>query len=234
MNANLRSLLLAALCLAAPLAPRAALADGAPEEFYQPRAEIKDDALRGVIGLVTVGMGPEPRGELPVYQPEHDGSWQLVGSLPLEQTRAISGFDDGIDSVRRYPVMEKRGDYVLAVTDARTGERVWIREHEWRGPEDYVVFNALEEAFVGSGVDVLALSRAERAALYRAPSARARSRETAMEPPLDALRVMRVQGDFAQVGLFKGLEEDLEPVGWIRIRDEHGLLVAWPVMTDDC
>jgi len=226
---------LSVLCLGAALLPCVAKAQGEfAEEFYQPRAEIRDAALKGVIGLVTVGMGPEPRSELPVYEVGPEGHFRLAGSLPLEQTRAISGLDDGIDSVRRFPVVARRGEYLLAVVDARSGERAWIREHEWRGPEDYVLFNTLEEAFLGAGVDVLALSREARAPLYRAPSPKARSADTAMEPPLDALRVMRMQGDFAQVGISRGVEEDPEPVGWIRIRDDKGLLVVWPVMTDDC
>jgi hypothetical protein len=235
MNTNpLRCLLTALLLAAAVLAPGLARADGAPEEFYQPRTDIRDDALRNVIGVATVGMGPEPRGELPVYQPDAEGEFELVGSLKLDETRAVSGWDGEVDSVRRFPVLEKRGEFLLAVTDVCSNERVWIREHEWRGPEDFVIYNELETAFVGSGVDVISISRAEEAALYRAPSPDAREGSTGMEPPLDALRVMRVQGDFAQVGLFRGLEEDPEPVGWVRIRDDHGLLMAWPVMTDDC
>jgi hypothetical protein len=229
-----RCLLTALLVAAAALAPATARADEFAEEFYQPRTDIRDDALRDVLGVATVGMGPEPRSELPVYQPGADGEFELVGSLPLDDTRAISGWDGEVESVRRYPVVEKRGAFLLAVTDVRTGERVWIREHEWRGPEDFVIYDELETAFVGAGVDIISLSRAEEAALYRSPSPEAREGTTAMQPPLDALRVMRVQGDFAQVGLFRGLEEDPEPVGWIRIRDDHGVLMAWPVMTDDC
>lgn len=234
MNAkSLRPFLLSSLLLAGALAPRAAFAGAEPEEFYQPRAEIRDEALRGVIGVVTIGMGPEPRGELPTYAPRRDG-FELVGALTLDQMHAISGADEEVASVRRFPVLARRGEYLLTVVDVRSNTRVWIREHEWRGPEDFVIFDDLERALVGASVDVLALSRGGTPKLYRAPSPSARVTRRAPPPPMEALRVMRVEGDFAQVGLFRGLGEEFEPVGWVRIRDERGLLVAWPIPTDDC
>jgi hypothetical protein len=173
---------------------------------------------------------------MPLYQLRDDGGFERVGARRQDELQPVDDFDGGGLLVRWFPVIERRGDFLLTVIDARTDERAWIREHGLDDGGQDVFFSPLEDALVGRYLDVTLLRDGPSVALYRAPSSSARLTPREARRRLSSggthLRVLRVEGDFALLDGEDG--EDLQPVGWVRIRDERGLLVVWPEWVSGC
>jgi hypothetical protein len=47
-------------------------------------------------------------------------------------------------------------------------------------------------------------------------------------------RILKVQGNFVQVGEMTDLDQDLAPVGWVPLSDDTGVLLIWPVFAPMC
>jgi hypothetical protein len=228
--------------LVAPLAH----ADLPHETFYLSREEISDEALRGVIGIAFIRSIPDPdqqppTGELTCFTPDGD-TFEPDGSILLKEARAISGWDGDTESVRKFPVVERRGNYLHVVIDARTNERVWLSEVQEaeQGPDvEFLSFDSEEWSW--SGISLFFLAPTGETRLYGAPRLDSRSHLLSPAYPLrkngevvHSPRIMGAKGDFMQLGIIVELALPLEPVGWVPITDEDGLLLIWPIYAPMC
>lgn len=239
-----RTPLLSALSLFLLLAALPARADLPHEAIYLPREEISDEALRHVIGIafITTMTGPDekPSGELMSYRPEGD-AFEPDGKLVIQELRAISGWEYDLQSMRKLPVVERRGHYLHVVIDAHTNERAWISEiqESESGPDvEFLAFDSKQWAW--SGVDLYSLAPQGQTRLFLAPRLDARSYQLSpVYPPrrngerVDA-RIMQIRGNFLQLGDMVDLDQPLQPLGWVPLTDENGLLLLWPVFAPMC
>ncbi len=251
----LRHALLFALPALLLLTASSARADLPHEEMYLTRAEIPDESLRGVIGIafVSVFTGPEQlihgqpvpvrnfEGQLPVFVPSDDG-FAPDGTLPLHALRPISGWDYDFESLRKFPAVEQRGDYVLVVIDAATNERAWLRVSQGDGKEPRVAFTSFASPeWSWSGIELYDLAPRAETRLYGAPRTEARWHPVSPSRPprrqgerVGDLRIIKTHGNFVQVGELLGLDEELAPVGWVPLTNEYGVLLIWPVYAPMC
>jgi hypothetical protein len=239
-----RAPLLSALSLLVLLTALPARADLPHETIYLSRAEISDEALRHVIGIVFIssmtGPDEQPSGEVPSFRPEGD-AFEPDGPLVLKDLRALSGWEYDVQSLRKFPVVERRGHYLLVVIDVHTNERAWISEVQEadEGPDvEFLAFDAKQWEW--SGIEFYHLAPQGQSRLYTAPRLEARSHPLSPDYPLrrngesvDA-RIIKMRGNFLQLGAMIDLDRPLEPLGWLPITDENGLLLIWPVFAPMC
>lgn len=255
MNSLPRTLLFA-LTTVLLLTATSARADLPNESLYLSRSEIPDESLRGVIGIafISVYTGPDPMlegqepgpvrgfdGELSVFVPSGDG-FIVDGKISLNTMRPISGWDYDYTALRKFPVIEQRGNYVHVVIDAQTNERAWLQMQNEHGPETQVNFTAFASRdWSWSGIELYDLAPGGETRLYGAPRSEARWHPLSRARParregevVGDLRIMKVHGNFVQVGELINLDEELAPVGWVPLTDENGVLLIWPVYAPMC
>lgn len=257
MNSLPRTLLFA-LTAVLLLTAFSARADLPSESMYLTRSEIPDESLRGVIGIafVSVYTGPETllegqepvlvrgfEGELPVFVPSADG-FTPDGTISMISMRPMSGWDYDLTALRKFPAVEQRGDYLHVVIDAQRNERAWLRINKNPGKEPQVDFSAfadLDGSWAWSGIELYQLAPGGETRLYGAPRPESRWHPLSRERParregavVGDLRIMKVHGDFVQVGEMTDLYEDMAPVGWVPLTDENGVLLIWPMYAPMC
>jgi hypothetical protein len=227
------------------LTASAARADLPEETFYQTREEISDEALRDVIGIVFLKSieAPESQltGDLSLYAPEGDG-FRSDGTIPVTELRAVSGWDWDLQSVRKFPVVEQRGDYLHVVIDVQKNERAWLRQLEELEKGYLVEFLSFDsQQWSGDGIELYFLAPQAQTRLYGAPRLEARSHPLSpARPPrrqgalVHDVRIMGMHGNFVQLGEWTDIEDPLAPVGWVPLTDENGLLIIWPVYAPGC
>ena len=219
-------------------------ADLPSETIYLSRAEISDEALRHVIGIASISArtGPkeQPTGEVPSFQPEGE-AFKPGSKLLLKALGPLSGWDYDLQSLRKFPVVERRGHYLLVVVDVRTNERAWIREGQEANEGPNVEFRPFDSTkWKWRGVDLYHLAPRGQSRIYLAPRLDARSHPLSKDYPprrngelVDA-RIVQMQGNFLQLGALIDLDQPLAPLGWLPISDENGLLLIWPVYAPMC
>jgi hypothetical protein len=240
-----RSLLLSTLSTLVLLAASPARADLPSETIYLSRAEISDESLRGVIGIAFISSmtGPDQQlsGEIPHFQPDGE-DFEQEGTLPLKDLRAISGWDYDLQSLRKFPVVERRGHYLHVVVDVRTNERAWISDIQEAetGPEvEYLGFDSKQWEY--QGIELYHFAPKAQTRLYTAPRADARFHPLSPDYPprrkgeyAQDVRIIKTKGNFIQIGDTLSLDQPLEPLGWLPISDENGLLLIWPMYAPMC
>jgi hypothetical protein len=227
------------------LTASAARADLPHETFYLTREEISDEALRGVIGIAFLKslVGPEAQltGDLSLHAPNGDG-FTPDGTIPMTDLRAISGWDWDLQAVRKFPVVDQRGDYLHVVIDVQKNERAWVSQVGAPDQGYSVEFVPLDsKEWAWSGIELYFLAPQAQSRMYGAPRLEARSHPLSPSHPprrqgavVKDLRIIRTHGNFVQVGELIDLDQPLAPVGWVPLTDEHGLLLIWPVYAPMC
>ncbi|REG23682.1 hypothetical protein ATI61_116154 [Archangium gephyra] len=235
---------LSVLCFLVLLTALPARADLPHEVIFVSRAEISDEALRNVIGIASIsamtGPDQQPTGEVPSFRPEGE-AFASDSKLILKELGPLSGWDYDRQSLMKFPVVEQRGQYLHVVVDVRTNKRAWLREGEEADKGPSVGFFSFDsQKWRWSGVELYHLAPRGQSRLYLAPRLDARSHPVSRDYPLrrngelvDA-RILQRQGNFLQIGAMIDLDKPLEPLGWLPISDENGLLLIWPVYAPMC
>lgn len=144
---------MAALASLALLGASPARAEGLPEEADVSHEELPEDMA--LIGVATVQVGPGAPWVLPRFEPTGEAGFRAVGDVVLAETFGLGGWTFEDEALRRYPVVARRGRFLLLVIDVRSGERAWLREQPESGPQPSVRFEeAGAEGLGGSGFDV--------------------------------------------------------------------------------
>ncbi|QRK09633.1 hypothetical protein JQX13_05735 [Archangium violaceum] len=241
----LHQMFLSSLSALVLLTASSARADLPHERFFLSREEISEEALRGVIGIAIIhtmtGPDYQPTASLPRFAPRGD-DFVTETALPLKQLRAISGWDWDYFAFRKFPVIEKRGEYLHIVIDAHTNERAWVSLNTQAPQETGVQFVPLDSPeWEWNGIELYLLASQGQTRLYNAPRPEAISHPLSpLKPPrrngalIGDLRIMKTRGKFMQIGELLSLDEPLAPVGWVPITDEQGRLLVWPVLAPMC
>lgn len=222
-----------------------AAADMSREEYYLSRNEIAPTVLREAIGAVSVwrglAAGRLPDGPWMLATFEHKGHAFTTGPrVAVKQTRPVSGWDFLGKALRQYPVVQRSGLFVLAVLDSRSDQRAWLRVEKAPRTIDYLHYAAVgdPEAYTGQAIDLFHFSSGARR-IYVQPRLDAPFRIVSKEPGgqgflAEDLKVVKVQGNFAQVAKVMGVDQLSKPLGWVEIRDREGRLTIWYVFAPGC
>jgi hypothetical protein len=230
-----------ALCLVSLLSFHPAIAELPSETCYLGWKEIAPTVLRDAIGAVSVWRGqvedavPTGSWMLATFERKGGNSFASGPKVPVEQTRPVSGWDSEGQALRQYPVVQRAGLFVLAVLDARSDRRAWLRIEKKQRSIDYLRYAGLTEpeAYRDQTIELFRLARGLRR-LYSRPMLGAPYKVLSETPGSrnyvgDDLKVVAVRGNFAQVAKILGPDKLSEPLGWVEIRDREGRITIWYV-----
>ncbi|MBI5247149.1 MAG: hypothetical protein HY923_08200 [Elusimicrobia bacterium] len=198
---------------------------GAPS-FVIAGGKIPAKILSRAIGVIEfTGQPDEDSQNLHIY---HDRAGTAEGELSTVQAGPVSfmptcrerkGFDGNM-----FIVTETWEGAIRFVSDWSTGREVWYRPGG--GVYDHRLWLFSDEKLADFGaVDIF--FRRDKVALYDSPAADA-SKTFLQAVPSEwprqrsAYRVLDRRDGFIQIG------EDERAAGWVRWRDEDGILAVWP------
>jgi hypothetical protein len=236
---------------AGPAGARAA-ADPTLERYLVQAREIADYLLRTTIGIATVSVGVNADNdeETPViYTQDGNNRFNPSGKLLLRGTRPISAYVVGTDPivvrsravVRRFPVVERKGDYLRMALDPSGQRTEWLR----RTPEgDFPTSVDLVDFGDGGSyrchqLDAFYLTGAHQRKLFEKPEKDANFQVLTDLPGkpgyLDGdLVPLQRKGNYFEVAVLKGLNDQRASIGWVELKDDKGRLTLWFSPGPDC
>jgi hypothetical protein len=223
-----------------------AAAEKPREEYYLSRKDISPSVLRETIGMVSVWRGQvadrSPKGPwiITTFERKQGNAFTASLRVPMTETNPVSGWDFTDQALRQYPVVQRSGLFVLAVLDARSDRRAWLRVEKKQWAIDYLHYAGVAEpeAYTGLTIDLFHLASGSRR-LYAEPRLDAPFRVVSGDSDSrgylgENLKVVKIHGNFAQVAKVVGVSQLSSPLGWVEIRDRDGRLTIWYVFAPGC
>lgn len=139
----------------------------------------------------------------------------------------------------RFPIIERQENYVCLVYDPVENLQVWINLHDINGfSQDLLMIDSLAAKQKSHGfVDVFHFTQNGRRKLYQQPDQNAAFTVISKNArQFRWLKIIDQKAGFVQVGTIRYLDDQprVDPVGWIRIRDDEKRLRLWIVAADNC
>jgi hypothetical protein len=214
-------------------------ADAPVERYHVEADQIAPRVLEDAIGVLSLNAGVKGGRFLTRFRHEA-AAWVVRDTLDLlRETTPVSNFGYDLPPDRRsvsnfrYPVVAVDSSYVEVVIDPVKDERAWLStgEIERRFYHGLVRFDGPGPMKGGWGLDLLHLGDDENRMLYAVPDSQAarKSLRTAGKPLWKALLV---ENGYVQIGVDRCNGEPVEPIGWLRVRDDAGRLWIWVKMVD--
>jgi hypothetical protein len=222
------------------LHPLTTWADGPTEQYHVPRGKVIKEILKKTVGILTIRSGKKNGTELKTYKriPQKVGAdqFQNDGKLAVAtDTRPVSNFGyqtpDNEHQIEnyRYPITAKSGKFVRIVYDSLGKSEAWVNLDEVE--KDFEIKALMLKRIKAPSpfyVDIFYFSATGVRKLYSKPS---RDPEYSLIREKDhkysELTIIDQKGEFVKVGASDGDEKSIKPLGWIRIRDDHGALTIW-------
>jgi len=157
--------------------------------------------------------------------------------------------DDGLEvngaKVRRFPAVDRNGDFLKIVYDLERDLRAWINIQElsslmpkgW-GKSAHVMWFDTGKFGEYDGVDIFELLPNKSRMLYDEPYEN--SRALRIDPLSDIrgepgnLIAIEQRNGFIRLGVYDPCEGKRRKLKWIRIRDKKGRLTVWPIVGLSC
>lgn len=220
-------------------------ADGPYETYHVAIDDISKDVLKNSIGILTINAGIKKGMELKTFVRDEE-QFTYVKNLKVRgETTPISNFglrppiDTSYISNYRYPIVGKVNHYLCIVYDPKRNIKAWVNK------------NAIEENFSGVSViiidslktpssffvDIFYFTKSGRRKLYQESKNDADfiviSKD---EHKYSLLRIIEQKNGFVRIGIayvdYSAGQESIEPIGWIRIRNNQGMLMIWVKYVD--
>jgi hypothetical protein len=184
---------------------------------------------------------------LPIYR-KQSGGFIAAGTLKMEQILTPSGgVYEGMHWYR-FPVLAAEGDYLQLICNLAEGRRCWIKPAELARPWSPGGKEAPQSLWFADGgdpltIDLFFLARDEQTFLYTRPQLDApRQRITPASKLLSsyeaydprALQLSERKNGFGHLVKITGCDTPPHSIGWVRLRDDQGLLQVWPIMGAGC
>jgi len=217
-----------------------AFAETPYEKYHVAYKKISREVLRNTVGILTISSGAQKGTTLRTYLWVAD-QFIPAAEIKVIETTPISSFGDhaASDSTSiakyRYPIIETIDPYARIVYDPVNDRSAWINLDETKKLFSSVTVTRLNElsASLPLYVDIFCFTNSGRRKVYKSPRADdgyfivARSEER-----YGRLKVMELGEGYLKLGQprFNQTSFELEavdPVGWIRIRDDQGQLTFW-------
>lgn len=237
------------ICVVSILLLSSVFADAPYEKFHISCKDISKEVLRDAIGILTVYSDKRKPKELKAYSKQGD-QFVFGGILKLKEAIPISSFGyhycpplppldcDSLNiRTHRYPIVASFDRYLCVASHPVKNLRVWINVEDLK--EDFKVsILMLEEINSWDGfIDIFCFTESKRRKVYREPK---RDSDYFIISPKGELLLKAIEqkDGFIKIGRvdvdFDTYEESIEPIGWIRIRDDEGRLMIWIEDVDLC
>ena len=220
-------------------------ADAPYEQYHVAYNDISKDVLKNTIGILTINSGVKKGMELKTYS-KSEKKFIFDKILRVKETTPISnfGYHPPIDELHfenyRYPIVGKSGQYLQIVYDPKKNLKAWINIKEVK-EKFFTSIVMLDSIKTPSPffVDIFYLTKNGRRKLYKEPKNDADFIIISKnEPKYSMLKIIEQKNGFVKIGIvhinFETLGETIEPIGWIKIRDNQGMLTIWIMDIDLC
>jgi len=236
------------LCIIAlfEMAVMPALADAPYEQYHVIYDDIANGVLENTIGILTISSGVKKGEGFQTYL-QNDGKFTPHLMLQVKrETRPISHFGyaqsaDPSVSNYRFPVIKRQEHFVCLIYDPVKNLQAWINLQELTGNFYYtlVMFDSLAAKLNSyEFVDIFPFTKNGKRKLYQQPQPDARFTIISKDDlRYRQLKVVAQKDGYLQVGALSQINEKeakINPIGWIRIRDDERRLMIWIVAVDNC
>lgn len=221
-------------------------ADAPSEGYHVAYKDISKEVLRNTIGILTINSRAGKEATLQTYAREA-GQYVPAALLEAADTTPISSFgyhppvDSGTIENYRYPIIEATDSYVRIVYDPVKNLSGWINliETGKRFSTSVTMLHDLE-ALKSFSIDIFSFTESGKRKFYKFPGTP--DNHFLVEKSDISywfLTVMDMRKGYLQLGKPRFNDSTLElegvdPIGWIRIRDDQGLLTFWIMLVDMC
>lgn len=221
-------------------------ADAPSEGYHVAYKDISKEVLRNTIGILTINSRAGKEATLQTYA-QKAGQYVPAALLKAADTIPISsfGYHPTIDSEAignyRYPIIERTDMYVRIVYDPVKNLSAWINLAEAEKHfSTYVTMLHDLETLKSFSIDIFSFTESGKRKFYKFPG---KPNNYFIVEKSDtsygSLTVMDMRKGYLQLGKPRFNDstfelEDVDPIGWIRIRDDQGLLTFWIMLVDMC
>ncbi len=213
-------------------------ADAPYEKYHIAYKDISKDVLKSTIGILTVNSVVRKVVKLKTYS--RDGKQFIYNkTLKIKETIPISnyGYHPPIDkwhiSNYRYPILAKFEEYLCIVYDPIKNLKIWVntKEIEENVYTSIVMSDSIKtpDSFF---VDIFCFTNSGSRKVYKEPQNDADFIILAKyQFKYLLLKIIEQRNGFIKVGSFH-LNHDtdkktIEPLGWVRIKDNQGMFMIW-------
>ncbi len=237
MNINISMIIL--LFLSAFFPPIAS-GIGAREHYHIKHTQISSEVLKDTIGIITIVS----RTKEPVYLRTYNYSGEnftesrkihiFKNTVPLSHfghpRRDKSLFVENY----RYPVVETNKDYLYIVTNPIKNTRAWVNIKNIKS-DYYVSLMMFDDITIPNSffIDVFCFISSPGRKVYTEP---ALNSDTFIifgrQSKYSALAVIDQRNGFLKIASVIPGKSESEPLGWVRIRDDSGMLTLWIKFVD--
>jgi len=218
-------------------------AEAPSEKYHVAYPSISKEVLQNAIGILTINPGEKMGDTLRTYLRQAH-TFVPFTHLDVLKTTPVSCF--GYHNPKeienyRYPIIEMIGQYARIVYDPVKNLSGWIDLNETK--KDFsttiTLLNELNES-LRYYIDIFYFTESGRRKIYKSP---AKDAEHFIAAKSDRrygfLKVMELGEGFVKLGKlrfnFESHElEGVDPIGWVRIRDDQGQLTFWIQDVDMC
>ena len=234
-------------------------ADAPVETYYFERSQIPDDILRETKGVLTVSI-IDPKAYAEYYNQsvikdmpyisvfkKQKNLLKKIGVLDMTGVSTPTGGQYGPSIWHRFPVTNAQGVYLEIIYNLPKRKKCWVDFSELKSslsPEKPVL-NWFTNQYSSEtvSVDIFYLTRDNAIKLYDSPSLESSSHIITPQSEIlssygaydvRALQIIERMNGFGRLVENIGLDRPPRRIGWIRLRDENGLLMVWPIMGLSC
>jgi hypothetical protein len=217
-----------------------------PYEFYRVKYnEISRDVLKNTIGILTINSGTLGGTELRGYS-RAGNRFSYDTTIKVEETIPISNFDyqprlremSGVGNYR-YPIVGAFEKFMCITYDPKKNLRTWIslKETEEKFEVNIVMLDSMLKS-KDYYLDIFYSTESGRKKVYNEPKMGVRFHIISKDK-YSLIVLLGQKNGFLRIGYVKsgiGIDEQkvVESPGWIRIRDDKGLLTIWIKYVDLC
>ncbi|MFQ5906349.1 MAG: hypothetical protein ACE5JA_07230 [bacterium] len=221
-------------------------ADAPYEKYHVTYEEVSKDALKGIIGVLTISSRSKGNKELRTYS-KADKEFTYEKNLQIRtETTPVSnfGYHPSIDKWHiesyRYPIVALSGEYLRIVYEPRKNLRAWICVKEV-GEKFRASIVRLDSVETPSPffVDIFYFTESGKRKVYERPDNKADFKVISRDEKRWWLqRIVDQRGEFVKIANiqvdFESYKETIQPIGWVGIWDEQGRLTIWIKNVDLC
>lgn len=235
-------------------------ADSPDETYFLERKQIPDSFLREAQAVLTLAI-LDPKAYAAYYQKTEVKSkpyisvfqkgkngFAKLGLLNETEIMTPTGGEYGPAKWYRFPVIGGRETYLEIIYNLPENKRCWVNlaelEHSLSGEKPVLEwFTTRHASKKHVSVDIFYLARNNEITLCNGPglkypcrTATPRSEIVQSHGTYDAAAFILLErrNGFGRLGKSRGADSPPMPIGWIRLRDENGLLMVWPIISPGC
>jgi hypothetical protein len=259
MEKNMKRPLLIFLAAMIMAIPSQGYSDAPVETYFLGVTQIPDNVLRETKAVLTVNIiDPKAYAEyynqpnvkqtpyIAVYKKEGN-SFKKMGVLEKAQIKTPTGGEYGPKTWYRLPVTNSKGEYFEIIYDIFGNKKLWVNFSELKsslsGEKPILDWFATQPSTEPVSVDIFFLTRNKEIRVFASPTPGSPSQ--ALTPQSEILRTNEVYDDrafqiierkngFGHLGVNQGCDRPARSIGWIRLRDEKGRLLVWPITGLGC